>query len=254
MSLRNVTLFGVLYKLTWDWRNHQKLRVGKKIIARHQTVVQAGPFKGLKLCPSIDLPTNLPKLVGSYESELHPVLTQVIKKGFSTVVDIGTAEGYYAIGLARAMEQARVIGYEMDERQRNRCQTAAYLNGVQSRVELFGKCDALSLRNLNLKCVLLILDCEGTEVDILCGAIIPRLQSATLMVELHDAIRPGCGRLLTERFAPTHDLTFIAATPRKIDSYCVPGLNRHELALAVHEDRIGIQEWAFMCPKATSMA
>jgi hypothetical protein len=40
----------------------------------------------------------LSKLLGTYESELHPVLHEILIKPYELIVDVGSAEGYYAIG------------------------------------------------------------------------------------------------------------------------------------------------------------
>jgi hypothetical protein len=60
--------------------------------------VANGPFKGLRY-PSVHTfgSALFPKLLGSYESELHPVLGGMMGNGYTTVVDIGCGEGYCAV-------------------------------------------------------------------------------------------------------------------------------------------------------------
>jgi len=40
------------------------------------------------------------KLLGFYEQPLQPYIEQVIQTGYPTIINIGCAEGYYAVGLA----------------------------------------------------------------------------------------------------------------------------------------------------------
>jgi hypothetical protein len=45
------------------------------------------------------------------------------------------------------------------------------------------------------------MDCKGAEVDILRPDVVPGLESACLLVELHDCMRPGVSRMMVDRFA-----------------------------------------------------
>jgi hypothetical protein len=42
----------------------------------------------------------IPKLLGCYEAELHGVIACALNTTYDTIIDIGCAEGYYAVGLA----------------------------------------------------------------------------------------------------------------------------------------------------------
>jgi protein-L-isoaspartate O-methyltransferase len=42
-----------------------------------------------------------PRLIGTYEDELHPHLAEALAADPEVILDIGCAEGYYAAGLAR---------------------------------------------------------------------------------------------------------------------------------------------------------
>jgi hypothetical protein len=97
----------------------------RSFATRHGLEVTGGPFAGLRYVPryvswSVDL---IPKLLGTYEQELHPVIERWLNAGFDTFVDVGSAEGYYAVGLARGVEGARVHAFDIQE----------YVNGVWPR-------------------------------------------------------------------------------------------------------------------------
>ena len=49
----------------------------------------------------------IPKLLGSYEQELQPLLQRLAAQNYSEIVDIGCAEGYYAIGLGGCFPRAK---------------------------------------------------------------------------------------------------------------------------------------------------
>lgn len=69
--------------------------------------VRRGPFAGLRY-PSHDaVGSSLwPKLLGSYEAELAPTFEALCATPYRTVVDVGAAEGYYAVGLGLRLGEA----------------------------------------------------------------------------------------------------------------------------------------------------
>jgi protein-L-isoaspartate O-methyltransferase len=74
----------------------------ERYIEEHGTVVQSGPFAGM-IFPLKSAMNRwvIPKLTGSYESEIHFFLEALTKRNYDFILDIGSAEGYYACGLAR---------------------------------------------------------------------------------------------------------------------------------------------------------
>src|SRR6516164_6432959 len=61
--------------------------------------VLSGPFAGLRYLDEPIWGPIEPKWLGTYEQELLPVIQQIIQTPYSTIIDIGSAEGYYAVGL-----------------------------------------------------------------------------------------------------------------------------------------------------------
>src|SRR5271166_5203781 len=77
--------------------------------SRTHATVQAGPFRGMRYIDQSHSSSLIPKWLGLYERELHDCIEEAIASPFQTVLDIGAAEGYYAVGLALRMHDARVI-------------------------------------------------------------------------------------------------------------------------------------------------
>src|SRR5205807_4237653 len=80
----------------------------------------------------------VPKLLGIYERELNPFIEQACALNFPLIVDVGAAEGYYAIGMALRNPNARLIAFEMEQKGRAALEEMARLNNVMSRVEILG--------------------------------------------------------------------------------------------------------------------
>jgi Methyltransferase small domain len=99
--------------------------------------VVAGPFKGLKYpSPQSFGSAFLPKLPGTYESEQHPVLEDLLIKSYTAIVDIGCAEGYYAVGLGLRSARAEIYAFDTDTRARQLCNELATLNAIDSRIHM----------------------------------------------------------------------------------------------------------------------
>ena len=62
--------------------------------------VAAGPFAGMRYITRSCGSKLAPKVIGCYERELHPAIENAIRGDYQRIIDIGCAEGYYAVGLA----------------------------------------------------------------------------------------------------------------------------------------------------------
>jgi len=49
------------------------------------------------------------KLLGTYEKELQDAIRALEKKRFGRIINVGAAEGYYAVGLARNFPNVPVV-------------------------------------------------------------------------------------------------------------------------------------------------
>ena len=53
------------------------------------------------------------KLLGCYEQPLQPYLKRAIDRNYETLINIGCAEGYYAVGLAIAMPNTNSLAFDI---------------------------------------------------------------------------------------------------------------------------------------------
>ena len=213
------------------------------------TLVRRGPFTGMHFFERIPGSTSLvPVLLGIYEQELQPAIEQEIARGPGLVVDIGSAEGYYAVGLARRLPGSRVVAFDTDAAARYMCRRLARLNGVSSRVEVCGECDTGYLSTL-VPDTLVVSDCEGAEQDLLDPDRAPALKGVTMIVEVHDSVGSDISDALKARFASSHDIEEIQAGARDPSAY--PELDSYsasDAARAVSEARPGHMAWLVLRP------
>jgi tRNA G37 N-methylase Trm5 len=180
--------------------------------------------------------------LGSYEAELHPVLNSLDLSRYTKFINIGSAEGYYAVGLARLRPQRPVYAFDVNPYARRSLKQIAAVNNVRSIVQ-GGYCTASQLQEFTQQCALVICDIEGYESELLDPAQIGNLRNADILVEIHphQALSlTDTQTLLISRFAQSHHVTALQATSRPLATWqalCGNRLSPAELAAALNEHR-----------------
>jgi hypothetical protein len=199
------------------WRSEL---LANTMVQHSGTVVQTGPFAGMSFGVRTSEGARAPRLLGTYESTLWPVIAEIISGPYDLVMDVGAANGYYAVGLARAMPQVRVRAHDSDETARVLCAALAQENGVADRVEVGGELSHRDFAICTTQRTVVICDIEGVEDQLLDPLRAPGLLAADILVEVHEAVHPGLLDRLTRRFAATHDIT---RHDREIRGDALPG-------------------------------
>ncbi|MDP3659993.1 methyltransferase [Phenylobacterium sp.] len=219
-------------------------------VRHHGLKVYQGPFEGMEYVREATEGAIAPRLIGSYESELHPHLERLIAADLDCVVDVGCAEGYYAVGLARRMPNAVVYAYDINAAARAACVELAARNGVGDRVVVRELFEPQALAEFEGRRVLLMMDVEGAEDDLLRPDLAPAMAGMDIIVETHDVYRPGVLERITERFATTHD---ILRLDQEGKGHALPpwlrGAAHLDQLLAVWEWRALATPWLVMTPK-----
>ncbi len=233
--------------LYWEARSHLRdrnlNRIGQTLVSRRGYEVAGGPFAGMQYVPEAFSPNIPARLLGCYEAELHRTIEEVVARRPPLVVDVGCAEGYYAVGLARRLPATRVIAYDINPAARSLCLTIAEANGVADRVVIRGECDQAELASLDLADAFLLSDCEGFEVDLLDPDRVPGLDGCELLVELHDAIRPGVRETILARFA-NRQLSVLRSGPRDPAAFpALVDLPQPDRTAALYDARGIHMEW-----------
>jgi hypothetical protein len=220
--------------------------------------VMMGPFEGMALhLSAASNRDHLGYLLGTQEQELHPTIETIIAGNRDSVINVGAADGYYAVGFARAMPSTRIIGFETLPAHHALLWRTAEENKVADRITLHGFCAPADLQHA-LKTAgtrpLVVCDIEGGEMSLLDNLAIPELNHAEILVETHDDMAPGCSSTLCQRFAETHKIISILAQPRRLadfPSQKVPAVAKWMPRTAVelmNERRTSVQEWLHLIP------
>lgn len=220
-------------------------------------IVKNGNFKGL-IYPSYTsfCSTIFPKIIGSYELELNEIIKKQCATNYSEIIDVGCAEGYYAIGFARNIPTATVYAYDTNEFARAFCSEMAELNKVNNvKVESF--CSEETLKNFVFTGKgLIISDCEAYEKYLFTKNNISNLLNCDILIETHDFIDPNISGNLIALFSDTHHVEVIGSVDDTIKSRTyhyqeVQNLDIITKRKMFAEGRPGLMEWLLMTPKAS---
>ena len=226
-------------------KNGDKAKNTIKRYLNNKYVVNHGPFSGVKYLSNSTMGSLLPKIIGSYEEPIQPWIKEVLRRKYSKIINLGSAEGYYAVGLAKGLPQSHVLASDIDYRAQILCNKLAKLNRCKNLTTE----RELSHEKLNKEIVknntLILCDIEGAEEVVLNPRKVPHLMDTDIICEVHDHVvaRNITDTLLT-RFHQTHTITIVVDNKRNLEKYSeILKLPKNTRAFALDEGRSGIAKW-----------
>jgi len=228
------------------WRSRL---LANTFVAQQGARIHGGLFAGMAYVDHAAEGALMPRLLGSYESELQSHLERLVQ-GVEAIIDVGCAEGYYAVGLARLAPHAVVHAFDIDAAAREACAELAARNGVADRVVIGEAFQPSDFEAFAGRRTLVLVDAEGAELDILRPDLAPALARMSIIVETHDLYRRGALAAMFERFAATHDILRVDQAAK---APVMPGWLRDlahlDQLLAVWEWRAAPTPWLVMEPR-----
>lgn len=151
--------------------------------------VSQGLFKGLHLNSDpwwgkSDLGAQC---LGLYEKEILELISS--QGPFDTFLDIGAADGYYAVGLLHAKMIKKAICFESSEEGQRVISQNWLRNGKPGEIEIHGEANEESIATVtkNLpESTLVLIDIEGFEFQLLSHEILAALGKCTVIIEVHN--------------------------------------------------------------------
>lgn len=216
--------------------------------------VARGPFAAMTYPRRRGDIVHAAKLLGAYERELHPALERLVARRPTRIVNVGSGDGYYTVGLARRLPDAQVWAVDPDPLAQRACRKTAGLNGVASRLRYVTRLDARALdgvlRDPPARSLCLV-DCEGYEDELLDLVAAPSLSHADLLVETHDFARVGVTERLASRFARTHDVVRLEIASRDPGEFPELAALPHDVARGLLDEfRHPPQSWLVLTARA----
>lgn len=220
-----------------------------------EPTVKNGIFKGLKYPNYKSFGSAIyPKILGCYEAELHPVFSKILNTKYSKIIDIGAAEGYYSVGLAKFMN-TYVIAVDTNSEALKLLLNIANLNNARNLIQVKDSITNSELSEIcnNEKC-LIISDCEGYESKLFDSKFVASYSLSDLIIETHENIELGISKKIQSIFNETHEITIIKSIDdiEKFNNYNfkeLQNLSNEAKLLCLSENRSYIQEWVYLKAK-----
>ena len=233
-------------RLLGKWRS---VLIANTLLQNNGTKVMQGPLRGLDFLSTSSEGCYVAKILGCYEQPLQPFIEMAFARQYSTVINVGCAEGYYAVGMAKRMPHTEVHAFDLDVSAQSKCAELAEKNSVQDRVVVGGEFHPSDFAHYTSQSVLLMCDIEGAELELLDPLKSPALRKMDLIVESHECLRAGITAELIERFDSTHHVSLVGddgqRTLEEVPEWFM-NLAHLDQLLATWEWRSGPTPWLVM--------
>ena len=188
-------------RLLAKWRS---VLIQNTFLEREGTTVLQGPLAGLDFIRESAEGCHVAKLLGCYEQPLQRHIRAALSGRYTKIINIGCAEGYYAVGFAVAVPSLVSEAYDIDLRAQSACRELAEKNRVSDRVKIGGEFTLDHFATYESEATLVFCDIEGMEEELLDPNVAPALRSLDIIVESHECLRPGITQRLISRFESSH--------------------------------------------------
>ena len=195
----------------------------KKVLNKRKVI--GGPFTGQQLPP---IPQHIKhynfasQILGTYESELHDWIKEVIEnqEKFKSIINIGSGGGYYVVGFALYAAFENLLAIDTSEFSNEYLKRSLKLNNQSNSVLI-----STDLKNIESdKYIngrnLWFIDCEGCEKQILLQSNID-FSLSDIIVETHEFVHFDIVKEIEEKFCNSHSIEFVESVPdmKKVISY-----------------------------------
>tara|TARA_Y100000817_G_scaffold287661_1_gene256361 strand:- start:480 stop:1307 length:828 start_codon:yes stop_codon:yes gene_type:complete len=232
---------------------NKRKNLADKLSKIYSNIVQQGPFKGMVINNDQfwGQGDKSSKILGIYEKETQELMVEIQEKNnYTTFIDIGGADGYFAIGslINGLFDECHV--FEVNKKGRDSIQRNALKNGLKESIKIHGKATKKELLKIkNLKNSLILCDIEGGEYKLFEENLIKEIFPSTLIIEIHYNNKLPLEQF-EEYFKGSYSLNKIFQNPRSLNEFKeLKKFNDNNRALIVSEGRSCVQEWWYLSPK-----
>jgi hypothetical protein len=170
--------------------SERQMRVSSETYELCGGQVKYGPFKDLRLGRNpwwgqLDLGSQC---LGWYEKEILDFFDGLVPLQFDNFIDIGAADGYYAVGILHSKKILSATCFEQSQHGRDVIMENYQQNGSPGKLRIFGTATPEALLNLEgyeFHNALILVDIEGGEFDLFTKSVCNRLKRCTIILEIH---------------------------------------------------------------------
>jgi len=194
-------------------------------------------------------------LLGTYEYE---VLIEIERAAINKeiFVDIGAADGYFAVGAVFSSLYTKSICFEISGDGRASIAMNALENNVLDKVEILGEATTDSLLEILInndpKKLFLLCDIEGGEFELFTPEILEALSESTILIEIHDfsdEFKKSFLKLKENALQHFHIREIMQESRNPNLSAVSSGLHDDDKWLLMSEGRARAMTWLLLSPK-----
>lgn len=213
------------------------MNIHQTILEKSKSKVMSGAFSGMFLDTSAvswgdgDISK---KLLGIYEEELNDIIEKFVGSNPNRIVNLGCAEGYYAVGMKIRCPNAQVFAVDISDKALNCTLINANLNNI-----------SLNLKkqppNPNTR-DLWIIDIEGGEFQMLDNPEV--WKGVDIIVEMHEWTNRYMRDIFKSKFEQSHKITMINQGSRNPNKFeFLRHFSDHDRWLLMSENRPEMMTW-----------
>ena len=235
----------------------KRRELSKKISRIFDYKVQQGPFKNMLLSEKQywGIGDHGVKILGLYEKEIQDLIVEIQEKEkYTTFVDIGGADGFYAIGSLINNLFKECIVFEASKKGRESIFNNAKLNNVETMISIKGIATNGAMLDLSSKIneSLILCDIEGGEFELFSNELLEKLYPSNIIIEIHKRnIKDELG--LEKRASKMFTINKVIQTPKSLNTFNeLKNFNDNNRSLLLSEGRSYVQEWWHLSPKISN--
>jgi len=231
----------------------KRIILSSKISKIYNNTVQQGPFKSMVINEDQfwGQGDSSSKILGLYEKEIQDLIVAIQKdKKYSTFVDIGGADGFFAIGSLVNNLFKKCEVFEISKKGRISIQKNSKQNNVYDSIRIHDKASKASLIKIdNINNSLILCDIEGGEYELFDEKLIKKIYPSDIIIEIHKNKENSLVNF-EKRFTKIYSITKITQEPRSLKNFKeLENVNDNNRALITSEGRSCVQEWWHLSPK-----
>lgn len=237
---------------------NRRIKLSRKISKFYNNTIQKGPLKGVVLPDSFGVRgwTKSSIILGQYEAPVVAALDDFSSVGCNQLVDIGAADGFYAVSCLSAGLFKRALCFESSPKMREALLSWASLANLNSDIKVL--CEASSDFHENLSpnewaSSVLLIDIDGGEFEMLNQSVFANLPSTPFIVEMHELLFSDSDAKVNSLLAAaeaTHSTHFVFGDVRDLSDVELPdGMSDVDLFIASVEGRPWMGKWALFIPR-----
>lgn len=239
----------------------KKYELSLNLYKKHNNSVIYGPYKGMFFSENNHwgIGDLGPKIIGLYEFEVQNKLIDLVSNfKIENFVNIGAAEGYHAIGIAKKTGIQNFVLYEIDKKGQEILKENILKNELKKNIKIENKANLNSIYELNKKLdfskTLFLIDIEGYELELFNDEILGLLKNSFLIIENHRFLLSKTKQIkyqeLVNKFDDSFNVELVSNTGRNISQINeLSNLSENELMMISSESRPKMMEWFVLTPK-----